>query len=199
MKILYDRLKALTGFTSKQLIPVLDLFQLTRLPARTILLESGEPSETVWFVDTGILRAFYSIDERKRSMVFCKSDKTCRQVTSWIVPEGGFLTDVSSFLYQKPAKYFIETIEPSRLYALPHENYQRISLQFPAIAKALFEHTLIMADMRVQLCNLRNPKERLLMFHQMYPGLSARLSVNMLASYLNIDPTTLSRLRRKEQ
>jgi len=199
MEILYQRLKSLTRFPAEELIPALGLFQLIRLPARTILLEPGQLSETAWFVETGILRAFYNVEEQKRSIGFCKNDKIHREVTSWIVPDGGFLTDFSSFLYQKPAKYFIETVEPSRLYALSRESYQHISMQFPAIAKALFEHTILMTDMRVQMCNLRNPKDRLSMFHQMYPGLTARLSVNMQASYLNIDPTTLSRLRGKEK
>jgi len=199
MEILYQRLKSLTRFPAQELIPALDLFRLIRIPSRTVLLEAGEISDTVWFIDTGILRAFYSIEEEKRSMSFCKNEKVFREVTSWIVPEGGLLTDISSFLYQKPAHYFIEALEPCRLYALSYNNYQQISLQFPSIAKAMFEHTLTMADQRVQMCNLRSPKERLSMFLRLYPGLTARLSVNTQASYLNIDPTTLSRLRGKSK
>ena len=199
MEILYQRLKSLTRFPAQELIPALDLFRLIRIPSRTVLLEAGQISDTVWFIDTGILRAFYHTEEEKRSMSFCKNEKVLREVTSWIAPEGGLLTDISSFLYQKPALYFIESLEPCRLYALSYENYQHINQQFPSIAKALFEHTLIMADQRVQMCNLRSPKERLSMFLRLYPGLTARLSVNAQASYLNIDPTTLSRLRGKSR
>lgn len=122
-----------------------------------------------------------------------------REVTNWIVPAGGFLTDIRSFLYRMPATCYIETLEASKLYSLSFDNYLTIQRTYPDIARAIFENTLVMADFRVRMCNLRDPESRLEMFENKYPTLKGRLSVNIQASYLNIDPTTLSRLRSRKK
>lgn len=194
MKLLLQNLTKLTRLPQSELIPLLPYFEpMTTLPD-TALLSPGEVASSVWFIGSGVMRAFHIVEQRKRSQV---EEKLVREITNWIVPAGGFLTDIRSFIYQTPANYFVETLEACRLYSLSFNNYLILQSSHPEIARAVFENTMVMADMRVQMCNLRDPQSRLEMFEKMYPGLKGHLSVNIQASYLNIDPTTLSRLRSK--
>lgn len=198
MDALLQSLSSLTRLSKDHIEPLFSLFEVEKVQSRTSLLSINDYCSKVWFIGNGSLRAFYHIEEEKR--VFNSNGSVVlREVTSWVVPEGGFLTDISSFLHKKPASYNIEAMEASKLYSLSHDNYLIIQKTHPEIAQALFEHTLVMADLRVRMANLRLPKERLKMFERLYPTLLGRLSVNTMASYLNIDPCTLSRLRYKSK
>jgi CRP-like cAMP-binding protein len=192
MELLLQNLTKLTRLPESELVSLLPYFEPMTSRENTVLLSPGVVSSSVWFIGSGVLRAFHLVEQRKRSQ---DEDRLSREITNWIVPAGGFLTDVQSFLYQTPANYFVETLEACRLYRLSYHHYRVIQSSHPDIARAIFENTLIMADLRVQMCNLRAPESRLEMFEKMYPALKGRLSVNIQASYLNIDPTTLSRLR----
>ncbi len=197
MDLLRQGLVQFSGLPKEKIECITSLFQIANVPARHLLLSSGEKCQTAWFIGTGVLRAFYRIEEKKRAVYITGDEKNLREITNWIVPAGGFLTDISSFLHKRQAIYNIEAIEPSKVYSLSYSNYQKIQRSHPEIAQLLFEHTLAMADSRVRMCNIRNPEERLEMFEDLYPLLKGRLSVNIQASYLNIDPATLSRIRSK--
>lgn len=198
MDTLLHSLSSLTRLPKDRIRPLSTFFEVEKVESRTSLLSINDCCSKVWFVGNGSLRAFYDIEEEKR-IHNNNGSVVLREVTSWIVPEGGFLTDISSFLHKKPASYNIESIETSKLYSLSHENYSIIQRSHPEISQALFEHTLVMADLRVRMTNLRLPKERLKMFELLYPTLKGRLPINTIASYLNIDPCTLSRLRYKSK
>jgi len=197
MDALSQNLINLTRLDKKAIEPILQFFTPIKVSAKSILLEPGSISQTAWFIGHGIMRAYSIVQEPKRSGSTEDNEQLTRETTNWIVPEGGFLTDIRSFLHQTPATYYIEALEHCKLYKLHYDNYLLIQQSFPIIARVIFENTLIMADLRVQMCLLRNPINRLQMFEQMYPGMSGRISVVIQASYLNIDRATLSRVRGK--
>ena len=197
MNILQQSHERLKKLTIEELKPILRHFQQVRISAKTILLEPGGISGSIWYVDTGILRSYMVVEEDKRSSTE-KNVVSTREITNWIVSEGGFLTDMRSFLHQTPAMAFIETLEACKLYRLSHESYLSINKSFPELSRTLFENTLILSELRVQMCNLRNPIDRLQMFERMHPDLAGRISVGLQASYLNIDRATLSRIRSKK-
>lgn len=199
MNTLLKNISELAKLTVDEVEPILSLFSHVKVSSKAILLEPGSISQSAWFIGKGILRAYSIVEETKRSHTISDSETNAREITHWIVPEGGFLMDVRSFLHQIPATYFIETLESCSLYKLSYENYLVIQQSYPNIARLIFEHTLILADLRVQMCSLRAPLNKLTMFEKMYPGISGRLSVNIQASYLNIDRVTLSRLRGKNK
>jgi CRP-like cAMP-binding protein len=199
MEILIQNLKALTGLDRRDVVFFADFFQICEVPNKRLLLSLGATCQTLWFIDTGCLRAYYNIEERKRIGPAKKNETVTREVTNWIAMEGGFLTDINSFCFQVPSSYNIEAIEPAKLYALSYDKYLTMQKMCPEISQKLLEHTLSMADKRMRLCNLRDPEERLQMFEHLIPSLKGRLSVNIQASYLNIDPATLSRIRGKFQ
>jgi CRP-like cAMP-binding protein len=199
MDNLLQRLVNLTRLPDHEIEPVLQYFEPVNISAKAILLRPGEKSRTAWLIGSGILRAYSLVEEDKRSGSAQDSGKRIREVTNWIVAEGDFFTDLRSFIRQKPATCFIETLEDCTLYKIRYESYLIIQQSFPIIARTIFEKMIIRADQRVQMSNFRDPVNRLRMFEEMYPGMSGRISVIIQASYLNIDRETLSRLRRRNK
>lgn len=199
MEILIRSLKVLTGLERHDIGSLTDFFQIREVPHKELLLSLGTTCQTLWFIGNGCLRAYYHIEERKRIGHATKNETVVREVTNWIVTEGDFLTDINSFYFQVPSSYYIEALEPTKLYTLSYDNYLATQKIYPEISCKILAHTLVMADRHMQLCNLRHPVERLHMFEHLNPTLKGRLSVNIQASYLNIDPATLSRIRSKFQ
>jgi CRP-like cAMP-binding protein len=194
MDLLLQSLSEFTRLPHSQIVPLTKYFNPVKINANTQLLSPGALTVNAWFVAYGLVRVFYYSEEKKRTLL---EGKCSREITNWIAAGGGFLTDVRGFLNQAPATSYIESLEASELYSLSYSNYLLIHQHHPNVGRLLFENSLIMADMRVEMCNLRHPENRLVMFERLYPGISGRISVNVLASYLNVDPTTLSRLRSK--
>lgn len=102
-----------------------------------------------------------------------------------------------SFSQQTPTTYYVETLEACQLYTLSYQEYEILLRSHPTLVVKIFEQVFVMAEARLRLCNLRYPEDRLRMFELTYPGKTSHLSVNVQASYLNIDPSTLSRWRGK--
>ena len=98
MDALLQSLIKLTRLEKKEVDPVLRFFAPVNISAKAILLEPGSISHTVWFIGQGILRAYSVVQENKRSGITEFGEQSIRETTNWIVSEGGFLTDVRSFI-----------------------------------------------------------------------------------------------------
>lgn len=199
MDDLLHNLTKLTRLPEAQLMPILQYFVPGTVRRGAMLLVPGSMSSTAWFIGSGSIKAFYQVEEKRRTRTDKKEEKLLREITNWIVPGGGFIADIRAFFHRVPSIYHIEALEPCRLYSLSHEHYLAIKESHSDVAFAFVENTLAMADLRVQMCNLRDAADRFAMFESRFPEMCGRLSVNIQASYLNIDPTTLSRLRGRKK
>ncbi len=197
MEMLLSLLVKLTKMPEQNLRPILGLFELVEAPANDILLAPGTVCPKVWFVGSGSLRAYYHIEECKRKKRKDEREKISREVTNWIIPPGGLYTSVQSFSQQIPTMYYVETLEASRLFTLSYPNYLALQKSHPEIVLKIYEHVIVMSELRLHICNLHYPEDRLRMFELTYPGKTSHLTVNVKATYLNIDPSTLSRWRGK--
>lgn len=113
-------LTQLTKLPERDLTPVLDYFETVDVPAYKTLLSPGAVCSQIWFVGTGSLRAYYHLEERKRTKTGESKEKTNREVTNWLIPAGGVHTAMQSFSPQKPTSYYVETLEACQLYTLSY-------------------------------------------------------------------------------
>ncbi len=187
----------LTKLPERDSVPVLGSFETVDALKNKLLLSSGMICSQIWFVGTGSLRAYYHLEEKKRTNNGISNETTTREVTNWLIPAGGVHTAMKSFSQQMPTAYYVETLEACQLYTLSYQNYQAILKSHPEIVAKIFEQVFIMAESRLKMCNLRYPEDRLRMFDLTYPGKKSHIPVNVQATYLNIDPSTLSRWRKK--
>ena len=160
-------------------------------------MTSGSICSKVWFVGSGSLRAYYYQEERKRTKGGDKTEKTTREVTDWLIPPGGLYTPMQSFSQQVPSSYYIETLQSSQLFTLSHQNYLALKRSQPEMVFKIYEHVMSMDRLRLHICNLRYPEDRLRVFELTHRGLIGQLPVYIQASYLNIEPNTLSKIRGK--
>jgi hypothetical protein len=112
--------------------------------------------------------------------------------------EGHIILSQESFHSRKPSEYYVETIEPSVVISIKHdelENVYRQSKKMEHLGRLVVTHTMVIKDRwQMQMIKM-TPRERFLNFVMKNPELLQRVPQKYLASYLNIKPETFSRFK----
>jgi CRP/FNR family transcriptional regulator, anaerobic regulatory protein len=170
---------------------ILENTVLIEVPQNTQLIAVGDVCRDAYFVEKGVARVYYK-EERNDELI---------SVTSWFAQEGGLLSSINSFLTQKPSDEYIQILEDCTLRILPRTVLEQMWKESPEISQAflrLYEHYLIVYERRIHhLIRQRDPLERYLFFLKIYPTLLNRVPHKYIASYLEMRPETLSRVRRE--
>lgn len=157
-----------------------------KLKRKEFLLLEGEVCRTVYFVKEGCLRYFYNVDGEER--------------TGQFFFENSWYTDYESFLSEQPSGLNIQALEPTQLWALSKSALYELYEKHPKIE----QFGRIMAEnayLGVRKSNLslraQSPEERYLKLIEERPKVVERVSLQYIASYLGIQPESLSRIRKR--
>ncbi|MFN1216913.1 Crp/Fnr family transcriptional regulator [Chryseobacterium kwangjuense] len=149
-------------------------------------IEAGKVSKKIAFVKEGVFRSVYY---NRRGDDF----------TRYFIYEGRFIGDFYGFTDQVPALESIEAITDGALLAIDLDHFKKLekeitiwSVLFAKLHAFVAENKLKVASTMLNL----DARSRYIHFLNHYPGLANRVPQSMLASYLGITPSSLSRIRR---
>ena len=151
---------------------------------KTKVVDIGEVATTIYFVLTGISRRYFYRGKQ--------------EVITHLVKEGGIMGSVISFLTGQPSRYILETIEPVTALAISKNDLEALFESDKKWEK--FGRRIITSFfLQIEYHNLDNIKystrERFVNFMKQNPDLVLRVPQKYLASYLEIQPETFSRLK----
>ena len=151
---------------------------------KTKLVEIGEVANTVYFVLKGITRRYFYREKQ--------------EVVTHLVKEGDLMGSIISFLTGEPSRYVLETIEPVTALAISKQDLEGLFSSDKKWEK--FGRKIITSFfLNVEYHNMDNirytTKERFVNFMKQNPDLVMRVPQKYLASYLEIQPETFSRLK----
>lgn len=148
------------------------------------MTKAGEVEDHFNFILKGLARKYYK--------------KGHQEINTQISLEGHLLTSQESFHSRLPSEYFIETIEPTTVVSITHDDLERVystSHRMEHLARLLITYAMVLKD-RWQMQQVKmTPRERFLNFVTRNPELMQRVPQKFLASYLNIKPETFSRFK----
>ncbi len=157
-----------------------------KVKKKEFLLKQGEICKEVFYIQKGLLRV-YIINEGK-------------EVNTWFVKEGDFITSISSYHKQKPSEHYIDALEDCEIISI-----KKTTLDF--IMKnnhkaALFANNELfnkLCDYQEQASALRfmSAENRYTYLVEKQTEIFNRLSQKHLASYLGVDTTYLSKIISK--
>jgi CRP-like cAMP-binding protein len=153
------------------------------LPKGTILLTEGQVIEEVYFIEKGLIRGFYYQDKK--------------EITSWMANEGRFIWPLPSYLLRQPSRENIQLLEPTTVLSIERQEVERLKRDhavFDNLQDRIMERYIVLYDLRVRLL-LMKAEHRFDAYQQLFPELYRRVPLRYIATYLGIDPATLSRLR----
>ena len=142
----------------------------------------GEVEDCIYLVVSGLLRKYFFRGEE--------------EVITHLVPEGMLLTSGSSFFKQLPSLYIVEALEPTT--AISYSNYEKLfstDHRWEKAGRELIQEAMLRKEFWMLDSVLYTPRERFLHFMRSYPELLQRVPQKYLASFLDIQPETFSRLK----
>lgn len=109
-----------------------------------------------------------------------------------------WISDINSYINQKPATMFVVALEDSVILQIEHDTEQRLKEQFHKIEtffRLAAERTAAFHQRRIISSLTRSAEERYNDFIATYPNLPQRLPQYALASYLGMTTQFLSQIR----
>ncbi len=165
----------------KILVPVI---KVRRFGKKELMTRAGEVENYFNFILKGLARKYYK--------------KGSHEINTQISFEGHLILSQESFHSRQPSEYFVESIEPTHVVSITHDDLERVyshSHRMEHLARLLITYAMVIKDRwQMQLVKM-TPRERFLNFVTKNPQLMQRVPQKFLASYLNIKPETFSRFK----
>ncbi len=149
-----------------------------------IILKEGQVCEDLFYIEKGLIRQFY-----------LKKDK---EVTEHLATEGGVIMCIESLFKEEPTRLQVEALEPSLLYALPKRKLEQVALHnvnIQILYRKILEESLIFSQVHADLVRFETAQDRYLRLCKLMPQVVLRAPLVYIASYLQMTPETLSRVR----
>lgn len=149
------------------------------------LLKAGEICRNVFFINKGLCRTFFLNSKGEEN-------------TFHFTLENGFVTDYESFLAKQPAYFTIQALEPIEAVVMTHhtvhDGYKNL-IQGEKLGRLLAERYLFIFTNKVRDIYTEDALTRYKKMNLNYPSILQRVPQHLVASYLNITPVHLSRLK----
>ncbi|MCR1024133.1 Crp/Fnr family transcriptional regulator [Cellulophaga baltica] len=186
MKNLQSYLKARVPISATDIELLHTYFTKEEVPAQTPLLASGSIERYLYFLSKGIVKGFQNIDGKI--------------VIQHLVAEHDFFTSLESFMTQTPTTDYYETITPCTILKIAKTDFdslqEKSSFWTDAVNIITNEHLNCKLE-RVKDFQILTAKERYLKFVAQNPKLALQVSIDNIASFLGIEPQSLSRIRKQ--
>lgn len=148
------------------------------------VVESGDVSDAIYYVERGMVREFYF--------------KNNKSVTEYLAADGTIVMSIESLFREEPSKLVIEALEPTIVYALPKKRLEEVALHnvnIQILYRKILEESLIISQRRSDLLRFESAKDRYLKLCKLNPKVIMKAPLVYVASYLQMTPETLSRVR----
>ncbi|MBO5062016.1 MAG: Crp/Fnr family transcriptional regulator [Prevotella sp.] len=166
----------------------LDILESVLVPMRfakgEMILREGEVCRNIYYIEKGLVRQFYF-----------KKDK---DITENMAVEGSIVMCIESLFKEEPTLLQIKAIEPAIIYALPKAKLEQVALHnvnIQILYRKILEESLIQSQIHADMVRFETAKNRYLRLYKMSPKLILRAPLVYIASYLQMTPETLSRVR----
>lgn len=132
----------------------------------------------------GLVRQFYYKNEK--------------ELTEHIGAEGEIFMCIESLFREEPTKLQVEALEPCQLYLIPKHRLEQVALHnvnIQILYRKILEESLIVSQVHADLLRFETAQNRYLRLCKLKPQVVLRAPLVYIASYLQMTPETLSRVR----
>lgn len=166
----------------------LDILESVLVPMRfaknEMILREGEVCRNIYYVEKGLVRQFYF--------------KKGKDITENMAEEGCIVMCIESLFKEEPTQLQIKALEPAIIYALPKAKLEEVALHnvnIQILYRKILEESLIQSQIHADMVRFETAKDRYRLLCKMSPKLTLRAPLVYIASYLQMTPETLSRVR----
>lgn len=166
----------------------LDVLESILMPMKfqkgEMILKEGDVCKNIYWVVKGLVRQFYF--------------KNGKELTEYMATENTICMSIESLFKEQPSHQQIQAIEPTIIFALPksrleHEAVRNVNIQM--LYRKILEESLILSQIHADMLRFESAPERYAKLVKRCPQLVLRAPLVYIASYLQMTPETLSRVR----
>lgn len=148
------------------------------------ILTEGEVCENIYWIVKGLVRQFYY--------------KNGKELTEYMATENSICMCIESLFNEEPTRLQIMAIEPTILYCLPKAKLEAVamkSVNIQILYRKILEESLILSQVHADMLRFESAIDRYQKLVKRSPQLVLRAPLVYIASYLQMTPETLSRVR----
>lgn len=149
-----------------------------------MILKEGEVCENIYYIEHGFVRQFYF--------------KNGKQITEHLGEDRTVFMCIESLFREEATKLQVEAIEPTTVYALPKLRLEQVALHnvnIQILYRKILEESLIISQVHADLVRFETAQDRYKKMCKLSPQVILRAPLVYIASYLQMTPETLSRVR----
>lgn len=149
-----------------------------------MILSEGEVCENIYYIERGLIRQFYF--------------KNGKQIIEHLGEDRTIFMCIESLFREEPTKLQVEAIEPTTVYALPKRRLEQVALHnvnIQILYRKILEESLIISQVHADLVRFETAQDRYKKMCKLSPQVILRAPLVYIASYLQMTPETLSRVR----
>ncbi|MGL5275762.1 Crp/Fnr family transcriptional regulator [Myroides sp.] len=157
------------------------------LDNKEMLIREGEIADKIVWIRAGVLRSYFLLEDGQER-TYC------------ITFDESMMTAMTSFISKQPSKENIQSIGKTELYVLYKADVDKLcenNIVWTIFFKQLLEEQFMELEEKLFDIQRLEAKERYLKLLQYYPQYIQRIPGIYLASFLNITPRHLSRIRKE--
>ena len=184
---LLTHFKEVYKFPDKDCARLIQLFEPLEVKKNQLLFHSGNIAKYVYYVEKGCLRQYYINNNGEDRTIYFKT-------------EGGWCSELVSFLDNAPTELNVQALEDSTLQIINQKNWRYAVTNIHSFTMGFIraqQDTNYTLKKRLAEATVETPEEKYLRFIKEEPLLLQRIPLYHIASYLAMTPETLSRIRKK--
>lgn len=166
----------------------LDILESIIVPMRFAkgekILGKGEVCENIYYLDKGLIRQYYY--------------KNNKELTEHLGDDHSIFMCIESLFREEPTHLEVEALENSIIYALPKHRLEEVALHnvnIQILYRKILEESLIISQVHADLVRFETAQDRYKKMCKLSPQVVLRAPLVYIASYLQMTPETLSRVR----
>lgn len=149
-----------------------------------MILNEGDTCEHIYYIHQGLVRQYYYKNEK--------------EVTENISVDGNIFMCIESLFKEAPTHLMCEALEPTYIYALPKKRLEEVALHnqnIQILYRKILEESLICSQVHADMVRFETAQDRYRRFCHLEPKIVLRAPLVYIASFLQMTPETLSRVR----
>jgi CRP/FNR family transcriptional regulator, anaerobic regulatory protein len=186
MTDLEQYINAYFGIEADEMSAISELFKIEYYKKGDFFLMAGQSCNQLSFIRSGIFRIYAIVDGK--------------EVTQWISTKDYFITELSSLIFDSPARFYIQALTDCEVYTISKTDYQQIGKlvsQWDKLEKLFIAKCFTTLEDRIFTHLSMSAEERYEAFFQKNKTLFNEVPLQYLASMLGMTPETFSRIRKK--
>ena len=149
-----------------------------------LIIKEGEVCKNIYWIVKGLIRQFYF--------------KNGKELTEYMATENHICMCIESLFKEEPTRLQIMALEPTVIYALPKASLEQEAIKnvnIQMLYRKILEESLILSQVHADMLRLESAQDRYAKLVKRSPQLVLRAPLVYIASYLQMTPETLSRVR----